>query len=354
MQQQDAFFYAVAGRFLIAFLVCRYGLQGIFPAEVYIADGIVYLVLIFFVVVGGSHSFQPADHLAGIVFRHHFGHGNAGVEGEFVRWILANYVPEGFIGFFLVADGCLKLSHQIPFACFLLAAHLVADYFPEVRNGLLGIAGVDIVIGKGIIPFFLGTPVDGIAKYVANHVFGIVIPVLLDIAFGEPGPGFAVDGGLGGVEATHIGKGGGCRLEISLIELRTAHQHPCLPEERVVFPATQPFDVFGCLAAVFGPFRSSLDAVLMDGLLAFLDGAVEVGLADFPAVLVAHGIERNLLGIVVLVSRLFLQRTIDIGECTIIIGVVLCIKGVPPSALRCILLRRASGKNQGCRQEDKA
>ena len=92
----------------------------------------------------------------------------------------------------------------------------------------------------------------------------------------------------------------------------------------------------------------------MDGLLAFLDGTVEVGLADFPAVLVAHGVERNLLGIVVLVSRLFLQRTIDIGECNIIIGVVLCIKGVPPSALRCILLRRASGKNQGYRQEDKA
>ena len=92
----------------------------------------------------------------------------------------------------------------------------------------------------------------------------------------------------------------------------------------------------------------------MDGLLAFLDGAVEVGLADFPAVLVAHGIERNLLRKVVPVAFFLLQRPVDISHGTIIIGIVSGIKGMPPPALRRILLRRASGKNQGYRQEDKA
>ena len=80
----------------------------------------------------------------------------------------------------------------------------MAYYLFEVWNSLLGVAGMDIVIGKGIIPFFLGTPVDGIALHVAYHVFCIVIPTLFNIAFGKPGSGFAINGWLGSIEATHI------------------------------------------------------------------------------------------------------------------------------------------------------
>ena len=39
---------------------------------------------------------------------------------------------------------------------------------------------------------------------------------------------------------------------------------------------------------------------------------------------------------------------------TIIIGVILCRKGLPPSVLRRILLRRASGKGYGYQQDDEA
>ena len=97
------------------------------------------------------------------------------------------------------------------------------------------------------------------------------------------------------------------------MKLRTSHQHPCLPKEWIVFPAVQPFNVFGCLASVLGPFRSLLDAVLVDGFLAFIDGAFEVALTDFTAVLVAHCIEWNLLGKVVLIGHFFFQRTVYIG-----------------------------------------
>ena len=132
MEQQDTLFNTASGGFLVTLFVCSDGLQGIFLVEIDVADGIIYLVEILFVVIRSCHSLQLADHLVGIVFRHDFCHGNTGIEGKFVRRIQANHVLEGFIGFLLVADGCLQLSHQIPFACLLLAAHFMADYFFEV------------------------------------------------------------------------------------------------------------------------------------------------------------------------------------------------------------------------------
>ena len=47
----------------------------------------------------------------------------------------------------------------------------------------------------------------------------------------------------------------------------------------------QPFQVFGSLAAFLVPYRAALDAMLVNGFLAFLDGAVVVRLAQFAAVL---------------------------------------------------------------------
>ena len=105
----------------------------------------------------------------------------------------------------------------------------MAYHLPEIGNRLPGIPRVDIVIGEGIIPFLLGTPVDGIALDVADYIFSIVDPALLDVAFGKPGARLAVDGRLGGVKAAHIGEGGSSPLEIPFLELRAAHQHPGFP-----------------------------------------------------------------------------------------------------------------------------
>ena len=84
--------------------------------------------------------------------------------------------------------------------------------------------------------------------------------------------------------------------------------------------------------------------MLVDGFLAFLDSTVEVGFTQIAAVPVAYGIERNLLRKVVPVAFFLLQRPVDISHGTIIIGIVSGIKGMPPPALRRILLRRASRK----------
>ena len=94
--------------------------------------------------------------------------------------------------------------------------------------------------------------------------------------------------------------------------------------------------------------------MLVDGFLALLDGTVEVRLAEISAVLVAYGIEGEHLCIVVLVALFFLQRAIYIGKCAIIIGIVSCVEGMPPSALRSILLRRASGETHQGNHSDES
>ena len=128
-------------------------------------------------------------------------------------------MPEGLVGFLLVADGCLQLSHQVPFACLLLASHFVLDYLFEIRNGLCRLALADMIVGQGVIPFLPGTPVDGVALHVADYIFCIIHPVLFYIAFCQPGTCLAVDGWLGGIESAHVGEGGGCRVEVALEEL---------------------------------------------------------------------------------------------------------------------------------------
>ena len=77
----------------------------------------------------------------------------------------------------------------------------------------------------------------------------------------------------------------------------------------------------------------------LDGFLRFLDGSVEIALADFFRVLVADGVERNQLGEVVLVALFFLQGSVDIGQVAVVVDVVACRERMPPARLRCVLLR---------------
>ena len=197
---------------------------------------------------------------------------------------------------------------------------------------------MDIVIGQGVVPFLRSPPVDGVAFHLGNHVLCIIDPVLLDIAFSEPGTGLPVDGGLRLVESAHIGKGGGGILKGSLVELRTTHQKPCLPEERIVFAATEPLNVTFGLLPVLRPFGTPLDTVALDGFLTLLDSAVVVALADLATVFVSYGVEGDDLGKVILVPVLFLHGGIDIGLRTVEISVITGIEGMPPPRLCGILV----------------
>ena len=216
------------------------------------------------------------------------------------------------------------------------------NHLAQVGDGFLVVARMDIVVGIGIVPLLHGAPVDGVALHVAYYVFGVVYPVLLDVTFGEPGAGLGVYGGLRLVETTHVGEGGGGLVEGAFVELRTAHEHPCLPKEGVIFLSTEPFDVALGLLAALRPFGTFLDAMALDGFLGFLNGGVELTLAQLHAALVAYGVERDDFGEVVFIPLLLGKRTVNICLGTVEISVVTGIESMPPTALGGVFLRRTS------------
>ena len=210
---------------------------------------------------------------------------------------------------------------------------------------------MDIVVGKGIVPFLHGPPVERVTFHLIDHVLSIVDPVLLDIALGQPCPGFSVDRRLRLVQSAHIGKRGSRLIEGTLMELRSSHEHPCFPQKGVVFATVEPFDVAFGLLSVLGPFGSPCNTVAFDGFLTLLDGFVEVALTDFLTVLVAHRVEGNHLREIVTMTILLFQGSIDIGLRTIKIGVVFSVEGMPPTRLRRVLIVGAGGKKQEARSK---
>ena len=278
------------------------------------------------------------DGLLGLAGCHHLGHGDAGVEGKLIRGVLGYDLLVGFVGEVAVAEGCLHLSHEKPLAGALLLAHLMLDDLAQIGDGLLILSGVDIIVGIGVVPLLFGMVVDGVAAHVANHVLGIVEPVLFDVAFGEPGACLAVDGGLGLIETAHVGESGCCLIEGTFMELRASHQHPCFPQHGIVFSAVEPLDITGSLSAALCPFGTLVDAVELDGLLTLLNGSVEIAGTELLTLFVANRIEGDNLRVIVLVAVFLLQRPVDIGECAVVVGVVPCGERLPETASRRVLL----------------
>ena len=243
----------------------------------------------------------------------------------------AYHLAEGALGLPTVAQLLLYLPHQIPLAGFLLMALLVLDHLLQIGHGFLIVLRADIVVGVGVVPVLHGAEVDGVAAHIADHVLGIVEPVEFCVALGEPGTGQTVLHNLRLVDVAHITEGGGGLVEVTLLELRLAQQHPRFPDEGVVLPTPQPLTVLGRLAPSTLPLGFGFDAVATDGLFGFLDGAVVLALAYVAAGLVAHGVEGNLLREVVLVTLLLLQIAVNEGLVTIKIGIIACIEGVPPA-----------------------
>ena len=338
MEQQHALLDTAAGGLLVAFLVGTDGICGVALQQVDIAHGIIHLVEILRILIRTGHRLQPADHLLRVTTSHHLAHGDAGIELQLVGGIHAHHATEGLIGIVALAQCGIQLTQQEVFAGFLLAAHLVLDGFLQVGNGFLEAFRVDIVRGVGIVPLLHGTPVHRVALHLIDYVLGIVDPVLLNIAFGQPCTGFTVDGRLGVIEACHIGKGRGSLGELSAMELRASHQHPCFPEEGIVFAPREPLNVALGLLPALVPCGALLDAVALDGLLRLLHGLVEISLSQFSRRLVADRIERNHLGEVVFVALLFLERAVDIGQVTIIIGIIAGRERMIPARLRRVLL----------------
>ena len=185
-----------------------------------------------------------------------------------------------------------------------------------------------------------------VALHIANHVFGIVEQILLHIGFSQPGTGLTIDGGLGAIDTAHVGEGRSGFFKISFVKLRAAHEQPGLPEKRVVLSAIEPLDVAGGFPPVLVPYGPTANTVLMDSLLGFLYGSVVVAFAQFATGFIANRVERNDFCEIVAVSFFLLKRSIHIGHCTVVIGVVARIEGVPPAGLGRIFLCGATCQEQ--------
>ena len=203
-QQQHTFFYSCPCGFCVTLLIGLYGLCGIIVKQVDITHSVIHLVEIVLVVVRGSHSLQLAYHLFSLAAGHHLGHRYASVEVEFVWRVQSQHSFECLVSEFVVSQFCLQLSHEIPFACLLLASHLMAYHLAQIRYCLLYLVGVDVIVGIGVVPLFHGAPVKRVTSHLCYHVLGVVHEVRLDVALCQPCSCFSVDGGLRGIEPAHV------------------------------------------------------------------------------------------------------------------------------------------------------
>ena len=117
MQEQYALFYARTCGALVALLIGIDGVEGVFLCEVDIADSVVYLVEVLLVVVIAGHATQLANHLLGVpvpvsvpVIRHHLGHGDVGIETQFVGGMLAYHFTECSVRLLIVPLRSFYLS----------------------------------------------------------------------------------------------------------------------------------------------------------------------------------------------------------------------------------------------------
>ena len=339
MKQQYTLLDAAARGFLVARLIRADSSGGVALGEIDVTDSVVDLIEIVLVVVRCGHAAQPAYHLTGAAGGHHLRLGNAGVEFQFVRRIQADDFLICAISLLAVSKLRLNLPHEKPLAGTLLPATLMLDDAGQRRHGFFISVAADVERSLSVVPVCPRTIVDGVAPHFRQDVFCVVEPVQLRIAAGEPRAGDAVDGGLRGIEAGHVGERRGSFVKLAFQVLRLAHQKPRFPEERVIFAAAQPLNVLGRLASRLRPFGSALDAVLFDGLFRLFDGTVKIGLSNFAGSLVADHRKGYHFGKIVLIASFLLLGAVDKGETTVIISVITGIERVPPAAAGGVLFR---------------
>ncbi len=198
MKQQHALLYTRACCLLITSLVGIDGTCGIFLGEVNVTDGVIHLIEVIFVVFIRSHALELGNHLSSLsVIGKHLTHGNTGIKLHFVWWVLTDNLLECLVGQILMTESSLYLTEEIILTGTLLRAHLVLHHLTEILCRILHILDVKVVVGIGVIPFFLCTPVDRVALHIADYVLCIIEPVLLDITLSQPCTSLAVDGWLG-------------------------------------------------------------------------------------------------------------------------------------------------------------
>ena len=173
----------------------------------------------------------------------------------------------------------VELAEEHVESCLLKAGvlHLESFLYVWYGFGILALAKVDV--GEDHGHEGLAACGEAVSLGSCHEVFGIVVPLEFGIAAGFEQSGSCHQIGFCLVEALYVGEGGGCLHVVAFAELCFAHEHPCPPQEGVVFFLTEPCFVFSCLRTCLLPFGALGDAVCLYGLLAFLHRCAEVGCA---------------------------------------------------------------------------
>ena len=323
-QQQHTFLDTASRGFLVTRLVGVDSCQRVTLCHIDVADGIVNLVEIFSIVVVAGHTFQLAYHLLAVVLGHHLSLGDAGVELQLVRRTQSHHVLIGAVGLLLVSKLILDLSQQKPLAGTLNLSALVLDGFLEIGDGLHVVGLAEVVVGVGVVPILNGTEVHRVATHISNHVLGIISPTQFGVTFCEPSARQSAHQRFALIQSRHIREGSGSLFKLPHLELSLTHQQPRSPKERVLL------------------FAFLLDAMALDSFLHLLNGALVVRLAYVATRLIANGIERYQLCVVILVVFLLFQIAVDKGQLTVIISIIAGVERVPEARTCRILLRRTT------------
>ena len=277
----------------------RDGLCGILLEQSHVAKSVVDLVEVLFVAELMAHAVELLFDLGEVLgrsaahLRKHVGLCQLGIELCLVVVAAVAQSSENLVGLGIVAAFFEQLGKEVVATQFLgfrmggsASYTKVVDGFERSlgfakqnlglcqRESLLERTWKVLIDGQGAQFLLVGVLLwrDDQAKF----GFGIEIEALHGIDARCPDVTFG-DGIFAPPEATCGVRKCSCGgIEVALVELRLARQNPGIVQERVEFAVGEPKFVFGSiLAATFGLVGHTLS---LHGYLAFLDGAVELGI----------------------------------------------------------------------------
>ena len=289
-----------------------------------VADSIIHLILIVFVLGVFCHSFQFGNHLFRLSFRQHLRLLDASIEFHFVGRILRIHLLESLECFLIVANLMIQLSEQEVEASLLYRPLLTFDGLQHVRNRFLVLLLTDLAVGQNGCFGSVERCGETISLGTIQQVFCIIVPFHLCIALCFQHSCLSHDVRFGCIQALDIGKCRCCLEELTFLELCISHQEPCFIQEWVVLLLSQPQLTFGSPSFRSAHIRLLRDAMLFDGFLTLLNRTIELTTSQLHGVLVAHHVVGQHLHVVVLVTvtlcRIALLESLISIEVSVVLG----------------------------------
>ena len=283
-----------------------------------VADGIVDAVEIVGIVGVLGHALELTHHGASLPVGHHLGLQDAGVEGQFIRRIQPHTFLERLVGGLLIACQLADLSEQVVETRTLEAALGVLGRSRQ-RCHSLGILPRGYIIGgtRGI-GLALSLTRNAVAANLAQDILSIVGPIQQHVTTRQLRTRHAGHTGLVGIETEDVVVAGCGLEEVALLEMSVGKHQPSMTQIGVELLAGE----IGFLLVGHAPRRLlglALDAVLLDGFLAFLNGCLEAALAQAGRLLVHHHIHRQQTSVIIHMALLlsldaFLESHLSVVE----------------------------------------